>query len=281
MKEILYGIFTFIILTCMLFVFTGCDKENTTSTNTKKTTNSSKSTTNSSKNTTSSSKSNTTNSVNSKESEEEKVNFEENAQKQMAKPKEGEQIAIIHVKNYGDIKLRFFPEVAPKAVENFVTHAKNGYSNGLTFHRVINEFMIQGGDPLGNGTGGESIWGQGFGTELDTSLVPYRGALCMAMSSLPNSIGSQFFIEQAHYDEDLAKQMSAYGYPAGLIEQYKKYGGSLHLFNQYTVFGQAYEGMEVVDNIAKNTKVEDSNGTVLKENQPIIESIEITTYTEK
>ena len=284
MKKILYGILTFIILICMLFVFTGCDKGDTASSNTKKTTNTSKKVTNTSK-------SNTTNSVKSKESEGIEVSFEENAHKQMAKPKEGEQIAIIHVKNYGDIKLRFFPEVAPKAVENFVTHAKNGYYNGLTFHRVINEFMIQGGDPLGNGTGGESIWGKGFGTELDASVVPYRGALCMAMSSLPNSIGSQFFIEQAHYDENTAKQMSPGGYyadilgqfknPTDLIEQYKKYGGSMHLFMQYTVFGQAYEGMEVVDNIAKNTKVEDSNGTVLKENQPIIESIEITTYTEK
>ena len=77
-------------------------------------------------------------------------------------PKKGETIAIIKVKDYGEIKLKFFKDEAPKAVENFLTHAKNGYYNGQIFHRVINEFMIQGGDPTGTGTGGESIWKEPF-----------------------------------------------------------------------------------------------------------------------
>ena len=77
-------------------------------------------------------------------------------------PKKGETIAIIKVKDYGEIKLKFFKDEAPKAVENFLTHAKNGYYNGQIFHRVINEFMIQGGDPTGTGTGGESIWKEAF-----------------------------------------------------------------------------------------------------------------------
>ena len=76
----------------------------------------------------------------------------------LEQPKKGETIAIITVKNFGDIKLKFYKEEAPKAVENFLTHAKEGYYNGQIFHRVINEFMIQGGDPTGTGTGGESIW---------------------------------------------------------------------------------------------------------------------------
>ena len=110
----------------------------------------------------------------------EKVNidYKTAAEKQMAMPQVGDTIAIFHIKNYGDIKVKFFEDVAPKAVENFVTHAKNGYYNGVIFHRVIDEFMIQGGDPQGTGTGGESIWGKDFEEELSEELVPYRGTLC-------------------------------------------------------------------------------------------------------
>ena len=180
------------------------------------------------------------------------VDFAEAAKKQMAPPEVGEEIAIFHVKGYGDIKVKFFKEVAPKAVENFLTHAKNGYYNGLTFHRVINEFMIQGGDPEGNGTGGESIWGTGFPEELAYEIVPYRGSLCMASSGTgTSSLGSQFFITQANYDETVYNGMIQGGWPTKLMEQYKNYGGNIYsLYCQYTVFGQVYEGMDVVDKIA-------------------------------
>ena len=141
--------------------------------------------------------------------------YEEAANAQMSMPEEGETVAIIKVKGFGEMKFKFFPNIAPKAVENFTTHAKEGYYDGLKFHRVMEDFMIQGGDPDGDGTGGESIWGEGFGTELDRSLVPYRGSLCMAMSSKPNSIGSQFFITQAKYDEDSLNYFSKSGYPKG------------------------------------------------------------------
>ncbi len=219
------------------------------------------------------------------------VDYEAAAQKQMATPEKGETVAIITVKNFGDIKVKFFKDVAPKAVENFITHAKNGYYNGVIFHRVINEFMIQGGDPTGTGYRGESIWGTGFAEELSYELVPYRGTLCMASSGTgTSSLGSQFFITQANYDETTKQYMEAYKLPTGLIEQYKKYGGNiLSLYTGYTVFGQVYEGMDVVDKIAAVKTgsvpvvidgVEYPNMT--QDDKPVedvvIENIEITTY---
>lgn len=196
------------------------------------------------------------------------------AEKQFSMPEKGETVAIMHVKGYGEMHMKFFEDVAPKAVENFVTHAKEGYYDGLTFHRVINEFMIQGGDPEGTGMGGESIWGKGFGVELHPSLVPYKGSLCMAMSSLPDSIGSQFFITQANYSEDMKEMLEYYGYPTKLLEEYKNHGGYLSLYLQYTVFGQVYQGLDVLDKIAVVST--DSNDKPLED--VIIEKIEITTY---
>lgn len=183
----------------------------------------------------------------------------------------------IEIKDYGTIEATLDADLAPITVTNFVNLAKQGFYDGLTFHRIIDGFMIQGGDPEGNGTGGESIWGEGFGTEVDSRLVPYRGSLCMAMSMLPNSIGSQFFITQAHY----SSQMEVYfkGFPTQLIEQYRKYGGYLSLFMEYTVFGQVYEGIEVVDKIAQvETTMSDSGEKSKPVEDVIIESIEVTTY---
>lgn len=114
---------------------------------------------------------------------------------QLDMPADGEEIAVLHT-TMGDITMRFFPEAAPKAVENFKTHIQNGYYNGLTFHRVIASFMIQGGDPNGNGTGGESIWGEPFADEFDAKLFNLRGSVAMANSGV-NTNGSQFFINQA------------------------------------------------------------------------------------
>lgn len=214
------------------------------------------------------------------EREEETMTYEEAAEKQMALPNEGDTIAIIHVKNFGDITVKFFPDVAPKAVENFTTHAKEGYYNGVIFHRVINEFMIQGGDPEGTGYGGESIWGKGFEEELSEALVPYRGSLCMASAGLGKvSLGSQFFITQANPNANMANILRQYGYPEDLIKSYMKYGGYLSLYMQYTIFGQVIDGMDVVDKIAA---VETSKEKATKDRplqDVVIESIEITNYT--
>ncbi|MBR2785951.1 MAG: peptidylprolyl isomerase [Clostridia bacterium] len=201
------------------------------------------------------------------------TDFVANAEKQLALPNTGETIAVMHIKDYGDIKIKFFKDVAPKAVENFTKHAKEGYYNGVTFHRVINDFMIQGGDPTGTGAGGKSIWGKDFEDEFSLELVPYRGALCMANAGA-NTNGSQFFIEQASYDENVENLLSQYGYPENLLEAYKIYGGSMSLFFVHTVFGQVIEGMEVVDKIAETET--DANDRPTED--VIIESIEITKY---
>ena len=114
---------------------------------------------------------------------------------QLDTPDPGDEIAIMHT-TMGDITMRFFPEAAPKAVENFVTHARNGYYDGITFHRVIDDFMIQGGDPTGTGTGGESVNGQDFEDEFSNKLFNIRGSVAMANSG-KDSNSSQFFINQS------------------------------------------------------------------------------------
>ncbi|MCX7772930.1 MAG: peptidylprolyl isomerase, partial [Clostridia bacterium] len=113
---------------------------------------------------------------------------------QLSAPQKGDLIAIMKT-TLGELSIRLFPEEAPRTVENFVTHAKNGYYDNLIFHRIINDFMIQGGDPKGTGTGGQSIWGSPFKDEFSSKLYNLRGALSMANSG-PNTNGSQFFIVQ-------------------------------------------------------------------------------------
>ncbi len=164
-------------------------------------------------------------------------------------PTQAKEVAVIKT-NHGDIKVMLFPEVAPKAVENFTTHAKNGYYDGIIFHRVIRDFMIQGGDPLGKGFGGESIWGEPFADEFSLEALNFKGALSMANSG-PGTNGSQFFIVQAgSVDARLIAQMEDAGYPVEAIEKYKEVGGTPWLDFRHTVFGQVIEGLDVVDEIA-------------------------------
>jgi peptidyl-prolyl cis-trans isomerase B (cyclophilin B) len=154
----------------------------------------------------------------------------------------------------GNIKIKLFPEYAPKAVENFVEHSEEGYYDGLIFHRVIKDFMIQGGDPNGNGTGGESIYGAPFEDEFSKNLYNLRGALSMANSGT-NTNGSQFFIVQStSLDPAMKEEMEKAGYPKEIVDQYDKTGGTPWLDNRHTVFGQVIEGMDIVDKIG-NTPV--------------------------
>ena len=194
---------------------------------------------------------------------------------------DGEEIAIMTVKDYGEIKLRFFPEESPKAVENFITHAKNGYYDGVTFHRVMKDFMIQGGDPKGDGTGGESIWGTGFGPEPSEKLYHFRGALCMAQSSLPNSIGSQFYIVQNSVTDQMEEMLeySQIEYADIVKKQYQEVGGYPPLDGSYTVFGQVFEGLDVVDEIASCAVVYNTRGErSVPVNDVVIEKIQIIAY---
>ena len=192
---------------------------------------------------------------------------------QLSAPQKGDTLAVMHT-NMGDIKIKLFPEKAPKTVENFVTHSKNGYYNGLKFHRVINDFMIQGGDPRGNGTGGESIWGGSFSDEFDPELHNLRGALSMANSG-PDTNGSQFFIVQAReVPSNMLEQMRDLednGFPADITAAYEALGGTPWLDFRHTVFGQVTEGRDVVDAIAAVETVND-----VPRSDVIIESIEVT-----
>lgn len=148
-------------------------------------------------------------------------------------------VAVIEVEGFGTIRAVLFEDEAPKTVENFITHAEEGYYDGLTFHRVIDEFMIQGGDPQGDGTGGESIWGKDFEDEFTDNLYNFRGALSMANSG-KNTNGSQFFIVQ---ESDGSSYTDSY---FDSIEEQNKLSPSKKAkqqFQQYLNLGYAAEDL--------------------------------------
>lgn len=207
-----------------------------------------------------------------------KNNTNDTVVEQFSEIKKGEEVCELVVKDYGSIYIRFFKDAAPKAVENFITHAKNGYYNGLTFHRVIADFMVQGGDPSGIGTGGESIWGKSFEDEFNENLQPVRGALCMANSG-PNSNGSQFFIVQSKesYNKDYLEYIASnYGIKFNEAAQkaYEEIGGTPWLFQSHTVFGQVYEGLDILDQIVETEVNQDAKPI----NDVIIETIRVFNY---
>jgi peptidyl-prolyl cis-trans isomerase B (cyclophilin B) len=192
---------------------------------------------------------------------------------QLKPPVKGQTVAVMKT-NYGDIKLKFFPNEAPKSVENFIGLAQKGYYNNLTFHRVMQEFMIQGGDPNGDGSGGQSLWGTEFEDEFSPNLHNYRGALCMANAG-PNTNGSQFFIVQAtQLSDEAVAYMEQNKFDGNVQKQYKKIGGTPWLDNAHTVFGEVFEGMDVVDKIAAVDV--DAESKPLKD--VTIQSIEIAAY---
>lgn len=213
---------------------------------------------------------------------------------QLEEKKKGSPTATIKT-DKGDVKVILYPEYAPKAVENFTTHAKDGYYDGLTFHRVINDFMVQTGDPSGDGTGGESIWGEVFENEVSVSLRNFRGALAMANSG-ENTNGSQFYIVQnKSIGEEYTTELKDYIenqdapvsenedgtitkmsdlFPTEVCQEYIDNGGYPSLDFSYTVFGQVYEGMDVIDAIAAVET--DSNDKPVED--VIVKSIKIGTY---
>ena len=164
---------------------------------------------------------------------------------QLNEVNENNPLVTVHT-NLGDFTLELFPEVAPKTVENFVTHAKNGYYDGVIFHRVIEDFMIQGGDPTGTGMGGEAIYGRTFEDEFSREAFNLYGTLSMANAG-PNTNGSQFFIVTAkQVPAQMLKQLKDGGWPEEIVEEYAKVGGTPWLDHRHTVFGRVVEGMDVV-----------------------------------
>ena len=159
--------------------------------------------------------------------------------------------AEITIKDYGTVKLELDAGTAPITVENFVKLAQSGFYNGLTFHRIIDGFMIQGGDPAGNGTGGsgESIKGEFLDNGVPNPISHVKGVISMARAQNPDSASSQFFIVEAD---------------------------SPFLDGSYAAFGRVTEGMEIVEQIAADAKPIDNNGTIPADQQPVIESIVIT-----
>lgn len=153
--------------------------------------------------------------------------------------------------NYGDLTVKLFPEQAPKTVANFVALAKSGYYDGVIFHRIINDFMIQGGDPTGTGMGGESIYGESFEDEFSKEVFNIRGALSMANAG-PNTNGSQFFIVQNKKFPYSKKELLRHGFPEGIATAYVENGGTPHLDQRHTVFGHLLnsQSYEVLDKIA-------------------------------
>ncbi len=164
----------FALMLCLVFCFVGCENQNSNTTP-------------------------TASGVNSAASDVAVSQIVKNSDKvvgfQLEEPQKGDKIAILHT-NYGDIQIRLFAEEAPKTVENFIGHIENGYYDGLIFHRVIKGFCVQGGDPKGNGTGGESIWGKDFEDEFCDKLVNITYSVAMANAG-PGTNGSQFFINHS------------------------------------------------------------------------------------
>ena len=159
-------------------------------------------------------------------------------------------IATIKI-NHGDLRIKLFPEHAPKTVANFIALSKDGYYDGVIFHRIIKDFMIQGGDPTGTGMGGESIYGESFEDEFSEELYNIRGALSMANAG-PNTNGSQFFIVQNQHLLYSKKEIARGGWPEPIAEIYAEQGGTPHLDGRHTVFGQLAdeESYAVLDTIA-------------------------------
>lgn len=204
-------------------------------------------------------------------------------------PEEGEKIAVINVKDYGTIKIKLFPEDADKGVENFIGLAEMNYYDEIIFHRVIPNFMIQGGDPKGNGTGGKSIWGDKFDGGTSEHLYHFTGAVAYANSGEEYggtaTNGSQFYIVNTPdgYLENTCEEYytyssGQYNWPGNVAEKYSEVGGVPFLDGGYTVFGQVFEGMDVVRAIAavETSQAEGSKDKPLT--QVLMESVRIEEY---
>lgn len=174
---------------------------------------------------------------------------------------EGDLIATLQT-NKGDIVVVLYPQYAPLAVQNFCELAEEGYYNNSIFHRVVQDFIIQGGDATGTGEGGKNIWGTAFSTEISNKLHHYSGALCVAAKTGQEGGSlSQFYVvatPAGGISESNLEALQTAGYSQAVIDTYRQAGGAPYLDNTDTVFGQVYAGMDVVDAIAATST--DSEG---------------------
>ncbi|ASE34702.1 peptidylprolyl isomerase [Mammaliicoccus sciuri] len=183
---------------------------------------------------------------------------------------EGERVVEIKTTK-GNMTFKLFSELAPKTVENFIGLAEKKYYDGIIFHRVINDFMVQGGDPTGTGMGGESIYGSAFEDEFSLQAFNLYGALSMANAG-PNTNGSQFFIVQMkEVPANMLSQLKDGGWPEEIVDRYAEKGGTPWLDQKHSVFGQIVEGESVLEEIA-NVKVGANDKPV---EDVVIETIEI------
>lgn len=196
-------------------------------------------------------------------------------------PEEGEEIAVFTIKDFGEVKIQLFPEVCPKGVENFKGLINKGYYDELIFHRVVKDFFIQGGDPRGDGTGGDSLWGGGFAQEIETaSLRHFTGALAYAVGGDKLNKSQFYFVTgETTTDETFTMLKDRYNksdYSDDVKSLYKQYGGQPYLDGDYEVFGQVFDGLDVCLAI-NNVRVVSAQDTKPVD-QVVIEKAEIQKY---
>ena len=202
----------------------------------------------------------------------------ESEELQFQTPAEGDPIAIFNT-SAGEVRAVLYPDVAPMAVENFTRLAQEGYYDGTSFHRIVSGFVVQGGDASGTGTTGSTIWNNNpYPKEISDQLHHYSGALCAAFSPDEDVSGlSQFYFVQSlpeKLDDSLRTQMEEAGVRTEVIEAYDAAGGLPYLDYTDTVFGQVYEGMDVVDTLAQSEV--DENGKPVED--VLLNSVTISTY---
>lgn len=193
-------------------------------------------------------------------------------------PEEDEEIVVMNIKDYGTVKFKLFPEILPEACENFKELAKKGYYDGLTFHRIIKDFMVQGGDPNGDGTGGASVWGGEFDGGKYYNLVHTAGALAYANSGSTSTDGSQFYVVtgEVYNDEGIANlEAGGYQFRDSVKKLYTTQGGTPWLDGSYTVFGQVIDGLDVIFKI-QNVDTDAENSKPLSE--VVIDSVTVEKY---
>lgn len=247
MKKKMLSLATALILSLSLIAATGCGSSNESDTSSDAETSSAAETSSEEKSDSEEASSETDESASKDESSDALSSDEADDEELLS----GLHHAEIKVKDYGTIYVELDADTAPITVTNFVNLANEGFYDGLTFHRIISGFMIQGGDPNGNGTGGseKTIKGEFSENGVENDITHDRGVISMARSQDYDSASSQFFIMHAE---------------------------AYYLDGQYAAFGHVTDGMDIVDKICEDTPVQDSNGTVKAEDQPVIESIVIT-----